>query len=234
MSGGELRLDVIMLAIRVCHMEAHPNDAVKSSKSSSRGGKPVRTRAVSNVIAAVLLVIGIVVGFGIYYGIAGSPSSTKIAGSTTTTSTVYLPTTYVSTTTVAGTVTPSVSTTTITTTLTRGVSTTTITTTVTPGTTTGTASVALGEATCSIIQNLCTMEAVNGGTAAGSVTACQIGSLVAKTPSSAEVTVIGAGSTIVLMCVFSSMPQGAARGLTVSGTITVNDNLVSWTGTYVS
>jgi len=194
----------------------------------------MRKRAVSNVIAAVLLVIGIVVGLGIYYGVAGLPSSTKIAGSTTTTSTVYVSTTYVSTTTVAETATPGLSTTTITTTVTLGASTTTVTTTVTPQTTTGTANVALGDATCSLTQNLCTMEAVNGGTAAASVTACQIGSLVAKTPSSAEVTVIGAGSTIVLMCEFSSMPQGAARGMNVFGTITVNDSLVSWLGTYVS
>ena len=186
------------------------------------------------MIAAVFLVVGIVVGFGIYYGVAGQPSSTTIVGSTTTTSTVYVPTTYVTTTTVAGTATPAVSTTTITTTVTLGVSTTTVTTTVTPKTTTGTANVALGDATCSLSQYLCTMEAVNGGTAAASVTACQIGSLVAKTPSSAEVTVISAGSTIVLMCEFSSMPQGAAKGTNVLGTITVNDNVVSWLGTYVS
>jgi hypothetical protein len=78
------------------------------------------------------------------------------------------------------------------------------------------------------------MEAVNGGTAAGSITACQIASLVAKSPSTQEVIVIAPGSTIGLTCLFSGMPSGAAKGLTVSGTITVNGDIVGWIGTYVS
>ena len=189
-------------------------------------------RAVSNAIAGVLLVIGILIGFGTYYSFAVLPARTTTTTSTVT-STAYLPTTYTSTTTITGTVTPGTSTTTIISTVTRGISTTTVTTTVTPSVTTGTAIIALGSATCSLSQNLCTMEAVNGGTAAGSVTACQIDSLVAKSPSSAEVVVISAGATVGLMCLFSSMPSDAARGLAVSGTITVSGNIVGWIGTYV-
>ena len=193
----------------------------------------MRAKAVSNLIAAVLLVIGIFVGLGIYYGVAGLPASRTTTGSTITTTTAYLPTTFVSTMTIGGTVTQSASTTTITKTVTLGASTTTVTTTVTSGATTGTASIALGTATCSISGNECMMEAANGGTGPGSVTACQIGSLAAKYPSSQEVTVIDAHSTVTLICAFSSLPQGAVNGGAVSGTITVNDNLVNWYGTYV-
>ena len=208
-------------------------NAVKGSKSAHRSGIPVRAKAVSNLIATLLLVAGIIVGLVIYYGVASTAGTTTTAGSTIVTTTSYLPTTYVSTTTIAGTATPSVSTTTVTTTATLGISTVTVTTTVTPGATTGTASVALGAAECSISGVECMMEAANGGTAAGSITACQIGGLAAKYPSSQEVTVIEAHSTVTLICGFSSMPQGAANGQSVSGTITVDDSLVYWYGTYV-
>jgi len=78
------------------------------------------------------------------------------------------------------------------------------------------------------------MEASNGGNADGVVTGCQIGSIVAKSPSSQARIVIAAGSTISLACLFPSLPAGAVAGQSVSGTLTVNGSPVSWSGTYES
>jgi flagellin-like protein len=108
-----------------------------------------------------------------------------------------------------------------------------------------TANVSVGATpTCSLGASTCTLVVSNSGKAAGSITACNIG--VATTGNLGDATVfatasgaltsvtIPSGSTLYLVCSFSALPQGGTAGTHVSGTITVNGNLVSWAGIYVA
>jgi len=83
----------------------------------------------------------------------------------------------------------------------------------------------------SFTANTCYMSVSNSGTAAGSLTACSIGTNTV-TPA---VTTIPAGGTVAVTCTGFSptlTALGATAGQSLSGTITINGNLVTWAGTY--